>query len=539
MVLSNFQKSLLNKESYAAWNVKLGDMLEALENGTAQNTADLAESTSLIQQNYKLVNVDPNEAISVPSQTKLNIETYTEGTDEIVHPSILFFPNKWNGYKYWLGYTCFDNKDAKLENPCIAVSNDNVNWTVPEGLVNPIEPAPAGLEYLADINLFMSPDEKTMYMVFKETAGTQRQTWLRSSTNGVNWTPKVLLFQNTFEDVSPAVLWDGTQYVMWTVKHADTPNNIYMRTAPKAEGPWSEPLLCTYVLPEGQEPWHMDVRKLGNQYHMLLQTTATEPLYFGVSNNGIDWTFGKKPLFLRGTVPSTLNYGYYKSTIFPMLTDDGLKYGLWYGTAEPYYICYTELTFDRTKLLIDGNNNVAQASLGISPWVFCDTFNRADTTEGLGTSTTGQAWSSVLGDPMGISSNKAYLSTSNNSRSVVDIGISNFYFEGTVSTLGNTSAYLLFRYVDANNLWRLGHGETSGVLQKIVGGTLTDFALPYQVKAGYRLGVECNGDIVRIYINGKMCFELTDDDNNTGTKVGINLNNTTARLDNLIARSIL
>jgi len=492
-----------------------------------------------------LFNVDPDEAIAIPAMAKLNIETYTEGTNEIVHPSILFFPNKWNGYRYWMGYTCFDNGDMQYENPCIAVSDDGENWTVPDGLVNPIEPKPAGSAYLADINLFMSPDNKTMYMVFKY-AGTTKITYLRSSTDGVHWTPKVKLFENTYEDVSPSVIWDGTQYVMWTVKHADNPNNIYMRTAPSPEGPWSEPILCTYVLPKNAEgtgiqvePWHLDVRKLGNQYHMLLQAdpaTTKHALYFGVSDDGFNWVFGKQPLFLRWV--EGLNREIYKATMWPMITDKGLKYGLWYGTQNPYYICYTEITFDRSQNMNDCNTNVAQASLGLSPWLFGDTFGRADTTNGLGTANTGQTWQTVLGSNLGIINRKAYAPVAENCRSVVDIGASDFYAEIFVEERGGGTPYLLFRYIDNNNLWRAGRTTTLVSLQKIVGGTLTDMPTPIPVVAGDRIGIECKGDQISVYINGKKRYTITDNANQAGTKIGLNLSSTTTRIGYVIAKSI-
>ncbi|MDD4321593.1 MAG: hypothetical protein PHH31_08660, partial [Acidaminococcaceae bacterium] len=341
--------------------------------------------------------------------------TKTGSKNEIVHPSILFFPNGWNGYKYWLGYTCFDNGGSTFENPCISVSNDNVTWTTPTGLTNPVEPEPAS-GFNADVNLFMSPDEKTMYMVFKYHVGGVATTYIRSSTDGVNWTAKEALFTNSFEDLSPAVVWDGLQYKMWTVKNDDTPNNFYLRTATNATGPWSDPILCSYTLPSSREPWHMDVRKVGNQYHMLLHADNNLP-YFGKSEDGLSWVFGTEPVFLT---EAGINDGYYKHTMYPKLTEEGLVYGLWYGTSIPYYICYSEIKFNRTKekTYNEHGSYLLQATHNIPPWIFCDTFDRTDTDQGLGTSDSGHAWQFILGSKMGISSNQAYVVNAANAYSI-------------------------------------------------------------------------------------------------------------------------
>jgi hypothetical protein len=484
-----------------------------------------------------------NIGIAVGTATGLtaastSANTLTGSKDEIVHPSILFFPHGWNGYKYWLGYTCFDNGSSAFENPCIAVSNDNITWIAPPGLTNPVEPQPQS-GYYADINLFMSPDEQTMYMVFKY-ANVGAQTYLRSSTDGVNWTEKVLLFSNSFEDVSPSVLWDGTQYKMWTLKHADNPNGLYLRTAPKAEGPWSAPTLCT--LNGGTEIWHLEVRKVGSQYHILVSsnTSSIYPLWFGKSDDGINWTFSKTSIFKRGAL-NTINYSIYKPTFFPMITDKGIKYGLWYGTSVPYYVCYTEIEFNRTTLKQEYNNNILQSKIPLSPWILGDTFDRADDASALGVADSGQTWTNVLGSAFGINNKKAYLTSAVNSRSIINIGIADFYTEVTITA--GTIFWLLFRYVDTNNMWRIGcdGGGNELYLQKIISGTLTRLTkglpvAPFTV--GDRVGVECYGNIISVYVNGRKMYEITDADANTGTSVGLNCDNVTTRYDDFIARAL-
>ena len=68
----------------------------------------------------------------------------------VVHPSVLYFPEGFNGYKFWLYYTPFPPESA--ENPCLVRSNDGINFT-DKGVSNPlITPSTSGFDslYLAD-----------------------------------------------------------------------------------------------------------------------------------------------------------------------------------------------------------------------------------------------------------------------------------------------------------------------------------------------------------------------------------------------------
>jgi hypothetical protein len=460
--------------------------------------------------------------------------------NEMVHPSILYFPKGWNGYKYWLGYTCYDNGSSDFENPCIAVSNDNETWITPPGLTNPVEAKPA-LGYYADINLFMSADESTMYMVFKYNAGAAT-TYLRSTTNGITWTEKVELFTNVFEDVSPSVLYDEDSglYKMWTIKHADTPNTMYLRTATNPIGTWSAPAACTGTIPAG-ELWHMEVRKVGNKYHAIFQRTGNSAIYFATSDDGLAFTFGSNAI--------VADPGYlYKPTMWPVLTSDGLKYGLWRNTIGPYAIYYTEMSFDKSYKLQtitnQANANLANALALNSPWIFCDTFNRADTITGLGTSDSGHTWTKAQGDELGISSNEAYLPTGgSNSKAIVNIGVSDFYAEVifTDGAVSGGEGFLMFRYGGTGNFWRVGHYNGRLTLQKLVGGVLSTKNLgahKNNISNGDRIGIECRGNSIKLYRNDMFLYETTDSFQSTSTNIGLSTSRTTAKFNNLLVKTV-
>lgn len=488
------------------------------------------------------VDVDVNEAIAIIGMDQVPITTYAGGENDIVHPSLLFFDEGWNGWRYWMAYTPYNGGDAQVENPSIAVSNDGETWTVPAGLTNPIEPSPAGAGYLADPVLCMSADGQTMLMVFKINDAT-KQTVLRTSMDGVTWTPKVVLIDNTYEDVSPALLWDNGKYRMWTVVYDTTvtggTNTMYVRTATAPEGPWSAPVACTVEgLPTGVKLWHMDIKRVGQQYHMVMASdlgsaSLAGHLLFAKSNDGLAWKYARASLMDVGANP---NNSFYKAGLLPKLTPDGLAYDMWYSSATTYQMFKTVVTFDRAKRRQTINSDILSAVAGLPPWTLADNFDRADTTTGLGTATSGHAWSSVLGNPLGIVSKEAYLPTAANSRSIIDPGIADLRLGVTYKTVGS-AGYIMFRYVDGSNLWRVGHSGSIIQLQKIVAGALTTVKTTSAlVRNGDRLEVEARGSEIRLYLNGLELYRATDSALSTGTKVGINIDNTTVRLDNFTVR---
>ena len=101
---------------------------------------------------------------------KLDIRS-SYGDDEALHPKVLNFKEKWNGYKYWMVFSPYPNTDDAKENPHIKVSNDLVNWTEPEGLKNPIVGKPynhtPGLIYNSDPHLVYNYDTDTLECYYR------------------------------------------------------------------------------------------------------------------------------------------------------------------------------------------------------------------------------------------------------------------------------------------------------------------------------------------------------------------------------------
>lgn len=63
---------------------------------------------------------------------------------DTTHPDVIDFAKtskeggKWGGYRYWMVLTPNQDGYSQYENPCLAASNDGVNWVVPNGIENPL-----------------------------------------------------------------------------------------------------------------------------------------------------------------------------------------------------------------------------------------------------------------------------------------------------------------------------------------------------------------------------------------------------------------
>jgi len=169
-----------------------------------------------------------------------------------------------------------------------------------------------------------------------------------------------------------------------------------------------------------------------------------------------------------------------------------------------------------------------------------DSFDRANSTNSLGSTDTGQAWTNsvIYGNAIGISSNAAYSAANVRCAAVVETGNAS----GSITFVVGTYADYIgqtFRYTDSNN-YCIGQFFTS-IGKFWVEGKLSGTSFGASNIAGYFLtGVTlANGDTVKItmsgttitlYVNGTSKGSLTIAQNATATKHGITMNGTTARI---------
>lgn len=241
------------------------------------------------------------EKIAKNSNYPLYIPTY-DGGNQAVHPSVYYNASKWNGFEYWMAMTPYAGSVEAIENPSILVSHDGEAWYIPTGLTNPVVPAPAEGTHNSDPNLLVDA-ASTMWMYYNYGS-----VYVVSSTNGITWSaPVVVATYDTEAYLSPSVLYDGSQYVMWTVDIHQDPRVLQRRTCATPNGTFSAGTNCTVTnMPSGMTFWHVTVQNDGAgflAYAVLRIGTATagSQLWVARSSDGLEWTFDTTALLVKSS----------------------------------------------------------------------------------------------------------------------------------------------------------------------------------------------------------------------------------------------
>lgn len=307
--------------------------------------------------------VDLSLVSSTNALSPLTIPT-SDGSGEAVHPSVLYFKEKWNNYHYWMVITPYNNSDSELENPEIVVSNDGITWVVPAGVTNPLVPSPIN-GYSADTELVYNTDTNTMWIVYRATINAIDYVKVMSSTNGVTWTAPVdILSSSTFYYASPAVIYEKGIYTLWWVEvyfNLATPRVLKYKTSTDMLSGWSETTSCTVVFPSGKDLWHLSMRKVNEEYHAFMHvgTAGTDSaigheLYFATSLDNITYKLTSSPIIRQGQDANFDKDSIYRGSAiyFP----NANKYVFYYsantltGGIRKWRISYTDVFLDKPKV---------------------------------------------------------------------------------------------------------------------------------------------------------------------------------------------
>ena len=253
--------------------------------------------------------------------TEIRVE-YISSVGQSVHPSVWYFPNGWNGYKYWMAVTPYPGEDAHPEDAYIFVSNDGKNFIEPPGFKNPVfgwKNKPWDVWH-SDNVLFYDEKEDKLYCFVRETNDATKEDYILVTwtTDGVNWAnPQYCNFSPNPEycnNISPSV-WkeDDGKWRMWVVNTRTlgwqvseyTDIDIYESTDAIN---WTYVGKCNLNL-KNWAIWHQEVRKIKGEYWMLAAVfhkdepdadTLQMALILGRSKNGVDWRFYEHQPFYFG-----------------------------------------------------------------------------------------------------------------------------------------------------------------------------------------------------------------------------------------------
>jgi hypothetical protein len=272
---------------------------------------------------------------------------------QAMHPGIVYFPEGWNGYKYWMAMTPLTYSDHFKENPSILVSNDGFSWEVPPGLINPLVYPPPYGGYNADPDLVYNDDTDELWLYFLRYYANTNQTkmCLKKSADGVNWTESEYLItwnnQDSDNERSWAIIKQDSDWHYWA-ECRDAPYAVYYRYSTDGRN-WSEPQIVEFSPEPLSLPWHLDVIYVPSksEYWMLYSSPGAPggSLYFAKSKDRLRWTTGLNKV-LSPSVDGWDNNMLYRPTLLYDSNSQLLR--VWYSAKSnlgEWHTGYTETEY--------------------------------------------------------------------------------------------------------------------------------------------------------------------------------------------------
>ena len=489
-----------------------------------------------------------------------------DGSGQAIHPSVVYFPAGWRGWRYWMAMTPYTGTSSAVENPSILVSQDGETWEVPAGLTNPIVPRPTppgGVNgYNSDVELVWA--DGVLYCVYRSTVDNLGIDTIRviSSSDGVTWGGDTLLLTSPAGSgarVSPTVVHDPVSGVwsMWLVTNisgAATNNEIHLLTAPAITGPWTDKGVCAGLTARANhEPWHIHVHEDAGELTMFYTqapngTASPGLLWRAVSpaGDGLAWSRDAYPTLSgnnanAGGAVTKWDAATYRACSIPAIINGARGYRLWYSALGAGTSVWGTGACD-VALEPPGERTTRlhQAAMLIPPWLACDLVTRPDDPSSPGALTTGQTWSVAIGG-FGVTNGLIHCLSNTNSIATIDAGTPDIDVE-IEAVASPTYWNLVFRAGAApgTSWWQIGTNGTakSGIrLRRYDGSTITEIGTRgFVFEDGLRLRVIAKGNRIRGYADGVLIWDVEDSFNSTATRVGFQLSSTTVKLKNFILR---
>lgn len=227
--------------------------------------------------------------------------------------------------------------DARYENPSILFSKDGIHWI--EKIQNPIFPPPkdavrARGPHNYDPNLIWNPKEEKAYLFFNNWGNGLKNVRLMTSKDLVNWLDmgptniEVVDVNGNVNEirVSPTTIYEEEEkkyYMLLVHAYLNGEENPFLELFHSSNGLYwvkdGEIDVSVDVEESKFNPWHITLRKAGDEYWMLVSMNrggkpVQLPLYlfFLKSQDLINWKVHDKPILIpssRGFDDAAIYHG--------------------------------------------------------------------------------------------------------------------------------------------------------------------------------------------------------------------------------------
>lgn len=253
-------------------------------------------------------------------------------TDEAVHASVLEFVIPKQKAFFVMVLTPYPNTpyfhlgshfpfifiksdlDDRYENPSVLFSNDGINWI--EIVQNPIFPPPKNVKkrfsfHNSDPCLIWNDDLKKAFLYFNCWSNGDKNVRLLISDDLITWqdmgNTNVSIRTDSLVRVSPTVIYEGGVFYMLTVQvDKQMHQKPFLELFSSIDGLyWTKKAELDIRITKNDSkfyPWHITLRKVGNNYWMLSSMNhgnlAQPPMYLFLmkSKNLLEWTPVKNPV---------------------------------------------------------------------------------------------------------------------------------------------------------------------------------------------------------------------------------------------------
>jgi hypothetical protein len=164
------------------------------------------------------------------------------------------------------------------------------------------------------------------------------KVYLQKSLDGVRWSPPVEVLSDTTgrQLLSPAVIHNGRQFMMWTVEMDRGALKLIRRSCSDGVN-WNAPETGKFIgLDPGRQPWHLDVLAESNRLSAVLVSctglggSGTRIHYAYSEDDGLSWFANGFLLQQAYEFEANLQY---RATLCK-LDDRGSEYALWYSASS-------------------------------------------------------------------------------------------------------------------------------------------------------------------------------------------------------------
>ncbi|MFZ4261737.1 hypothetical protein ACFRAE_06825 [Sphingobacterium sp. HJSM2_6] len=312
------------------------------------------------------------------------------------HPDVLYFPEGFQGYEYWMVFTPYFGKvgqdyfSKRYENPSIVVSHDGLTWDNPPALRNPIQACPSVKEsfremkgesiqgFWSDVDWIFRNDELELYYrgscilqqaLMKRGAKSLnnrkklsqknaiRNIVRQTSTDGVNWTALEVAFTSNFPStpkdnhlISPSFIevnGDVVAYEVefdWQTKRYGSFEKTHVIQRHSKNGldfsPFKECKQVNFVNAPWRENenlgiWHLNVCYVSGYYFMTLSVGRIAKY----TSDLLYLAYSKDGLNFYVDPKPVMTENAYRSAIFPMkvLNDQITFGGIWGNKLGEFY----------------------------------------------------------------------------------------------------------------------------------------------------------------------------------------------------------